>query len=130
MTKPKLLLIETDALLARRYRRSLEMAGYRVYWTAQAQTAVDLVDSYKPLLIILELQLPGHNGVEFLYELRSYPEWHTLPIIVLSGLSAEQYMTPLSIEQLGIATFLYKPQTTLRLLSQTVERVLSATVRT
>jgi DNA-binding response OmpR family regulator len=111
----RILLLEPDAILGRSYVRALEKAGHEVNWCQTAQTAIHTADQTALDLIILELQLAAHSGVEFLYELRSYPEWGSLPIIINShvppnnvGLDQQQ------LTNLGIVAYLYKPQTNLR----------------
>lgn len=121
----RLLLIEPDRLLAQTYRRALAQAGYQVARRSTAQTAVTSLDAGLPELIILELQLADHNGVEFLYELRSYPEWDGVPVVLHTlvppghpGLGRQFW------PQLGIIDYLYKPQTSLVQLVQRVDRLL------
>jgi CheY-like chemotaxis protein len=78
----KILIIEPDVLLAKTYRRAIEDAGFRVLLAADAQAAVHLLDENELNLVLMEVQLAGHNGVEFIYEMRSYPEWREIPIII------------------------------------------------
>lgn len=115
------LLIEPDAKLAGIYQAALKQAGHTVRHAFQAQDAVHEADESKPDIVVLELQLAKHNGVEFIYEFRSYSEWQNVPIIILTmvaphslGITAEMF------EQLGIIDCLYKPATNLRKLVEVV----------
>lgn len=120
----RILLIEPDKMFADNYRYVLEQAGHTVSWQPTAQSAIHQADHYKPDLIVLELQLPAHNGVEFLYELRSYPEWQQIPVIVLSLVPREAVAGSSNLlEQLGVKGFLYKPQTKLRQLIAAVDKI-------
>lgn len=123
--KQTILLIEPNATLARIYQQFLKKAGFLVVWCAHAQDAILAADKQKPALVILELQLAGHGGIEFLHEFRSYPEWQTVPVIIHTivpppsvGLSAENRRL------LGIADILYKPATKLRQLASAVRSAL------
>lgn len=78
------LLLEPDIQLAGTYQRYLSSLGYTVTTTSNAQDAIERIDSKCPDVVVLELQLPGHNGVEFLHELRSYVEWQSIPVIIHS----------------------------------------------
>jgi DNA-binding response OmpR family regulator len=80
----QILLIEPDIVLANIYTKALTHEGYRVVVAGDAQAAISLADKSKPDLIIMEIQLVSHNGIEFIYELRSYPEWQDIPIIIQS----------------------------------------------
>jgi CheY-like chemotaxis protein len=118
----RILLIEPDKILADIYRQALTEAGYGVTYSADVQSAIDAVDNHVPDVVILELQLAGHNGVEFLYEFRSYPEWASIPVVVLSRVP-DPALSPKLQAQLGIVAYLYKPETSLKNLLQTLERI-------
>jgi len=123
----RILLIEPDKLLAETFKGRLEKAGYAVHVAHSAQQAVDRADNNKPDVIILELQLSNHNGVEFLYELRSYPEWQHIPVIILSNVPPNEIGTDSkTMQQLGIVNYLYKPRTTLAQLVAGIEVVIPA----
>lgn len=110
----QLLIIEPDGVLASLYKRALTSAGHQVNIYKGAQAAIESIDKNKPDLILVELNLPMHNGVEFLYELRSYPEWQYIPIIIHSFIGPEELSISESVKQhLGVVSHLYKPQTSL-----------------
>lgn len=121
----RILLIEPDRILAKNYSSALEAMGYTINWSSSGQQAIHSIDKRRPELILLELQLPSHNGLEFLYELRSYPEWQNIPVILLTlvpdmAIAAEGPV----LEQLGIVGYLYKPQTKLRHIIKAVNRAI------
>jgi DNA-binding response OmpR family regulator len=118
-----ILLIEPDRLLAESYFTALSGAGHHVMACAGAQTAVLVADRQRPDLVILELQLVEHSGIEFLYEFRSYPEWQDIPVIAHSLVPAAEFQTSRRLlqEELGVMTYLYKPHTSLRQLIDTVK---------
>ena len=110
-----ILLIEPNTLLARTYTEALEHAGHTVAHAAGAQAAVDAADSQTPDVVILELQLPQHSGIEFLHEFRSYGEWQHIPVIAhtMTSSTALTEAAPTLQRDLGVRVILYKPQTTL-----------------
>lgn len=112
----QILLIEPDRLLAETYRQALLAAGHRVVCCASAQAGIISADQHRPDLVILELQLIEHSGIEFLYELRSYADWQNIPIIVHSHVPLSEFTAHrrLLYDRLGIAAYLYKPDTSLR----------------
>ncbi len=110
-----ILLVEPDKKLGVIYASGLEAAGHSVQWAAHAQDAVHLADANRPELIILELQLAGHNGIEFLYEFRSYPEWQGIGVVLLTLVPpASLQITQAMMDRLGIIGCLYKPATTIK----------------
>lgn len=86
-----------------------------------AQQALHLADKNKPNVVILELNLASHNGLEFLYELRSYQDWQNIPVIIYSHLTPEETGLNKNAQQrLGITDYLYKPISNLEKLTTSV----------
>jgi DNA-binding response OmpR family regulator len=121
-----ILLIEPDRLLAETYLQALAAAGYSVGACSGAQAAVLVADQTRPDLVVLELQLTTHSGIEFLYEFRSYPDWQDIPVVVHSQVPKSEFQQNWQLlkDELGVKAYLYKPQTTLRQLVATVNEQL------
>ncbi len=119
-----ILLIEPDKLLATIYRQALVGTGHQVRVCATAQAAVSAADKQMPQLVILELQLVGHSGIEFLYEFRSYPEWRDIPVIIVSYVPPAEFSDSHGqlTHDLGVRTYCYKPETSLQKLLAAVSQ--------
>lgn len=114
MKQVQIILIEPDYLLASIYKEHLEKFNYAVRVCGGGQIAFNEIDKLKPDLIILELQLTGHNGYEFLHELRSYTDLQEIPVLIHSVLPEEAVdINPIMKLELGITGYLYKPDTSL-----------------
>jgi DNA-binding response OmpR family regulator len=123
----RILLIEPDVILANIYSRALAQAGHTVVLAPEAQAAITLADRRAPDLVILELQLAGHNGLEFLYEFRSYPDWQNVPVLINSLVPAEEFSGSFMLrQQLGVSEYFYKPSTSLWQLLHATETYLPA----
>src|SRR5665213_608152 len=111
----QILLVEPDRLLAETYSQALTGAGHKVMIAPGAQAAISAADTARPDLVILELQLVEHSGIEFLYEFRSYPEWQDIPVLIHSGVPAGEFTDSWQImgQELGVDVYLYKPRTSL-----------------
>ncbi len=119
-----ILLIEPDKLQAQAIAQALERGGHSVAHTVSAQSAVHAADEQMPDVAVLELQLPQHNGVEFLYEFRSYPEWLHIPVIVYSFVPPHELQAAATIQaELGVVQLLHKPHTSLARLCEMVQSV-------
>lgn len=123
---PRVLLLEPDNILAKQISKYLKSHKCQTDVCYDAQSAIMSADKNKPDVVIMEMLLVGHSGVEFLYEFRSYSEWQNIPVIVYSrvphrdlGLAQKQ------IRDLGIAGILYKSDSTLEKLFGQVEKLLS-----
>lgn len=113
-----ILMLEPDAVLAKTYRKACELSGHSVRRAVSAQDAVFQVDELKPNVILLEVQLVAHSGIEFLYELRSYPEWQYIPVLIHSCIPPTEFedSSGLLNDLLLVRKYLYKPHTTLQTL--------------
>lgn len=110
----KILIIEPDKSLASNYQKYLQHEGHDVNVCLAAQQAITAIDADKPDVIICELLLAQHNGIEFLYEFRSYPEWQNIPVVILSMVPISELKDYRhSFKQLGVKRCLYKPQASL-----------------
>ena len=115
-----ILVIDDDTWQADHYRRELERAGYRVKVAGHAYDAIAQIDNDPPSLILLDLILPGSNGITLLHELRSYPDLAAIPVIVATS-------APITLEALrpyGVAEVLDKTQSTNEELLAAVRKVL------
>ena len=126
----KILLIEPDYILGGIYERALEEAGNSVSLVRGAQAAITAADHTRPDLVLLELQLVEHSGIEFLYEFRSYPEWQDVPVIIQTQVPPSEFVGSWSLlkDELGVEAYLYKPQTKLKSLVKYVKEVPKARV--
>jgi len=116
------LIIEPDSALAQIYAQALQDGGYRIAKAATAQQAIHAADMQVPDLVLLELQLPAHNGIEFLYEFRSYPEWQHIPVVINSYIPPQEYAAVHEVltDRLGVRAMHYKPRATLQALLQSI----------
>jgi len=110
----RVLLVEPDKLQAGIFAEALRRDGHDVAHAVSAQDAVHAADSQMPDVVNLELQLPHHNGVEFLYEFRSYAEWLHIPVVVHTYVPRHELASAATMRrELGVARVLYKPATSL-----------------
>jgi DNA-binding response OmpR family regulator len=77
-----ILLVDDDALMRRSLAFHLEQAGYQVRTAASAEDAIESVRYTPPDLVILDIGLPGKDGLEALREIKAQ---HNLPVIFLTG---------------------------------------------
>lgn len=121
----KILLIEPDRILAQNISKFLENQGHKIKWQPTAQAAINSADKSKPEVILLELQLSSNSGLEFLHEFRSYPDWQTVPVIVMGTLHPKDVETSRGLfHDLGVAAYYHKSSHDLSRLIQLVQQSL------
>jgi CheY-like chemotaxis protein len=67
------------------YRFKFAKAGYEVTVKSDGQEILDAMTSVNPAVVVLDLVMPRLNGFETLTKLRQDPQWHDLPIVVISN---------------------------------------------
>jgi CheY-like chemotaxis protein len=86
MTKTHtILIVEDDDWLAEQHGRMLQAAGYVVEFAAHALAAMDVVDSKRPDVIVLDLLLAGPNAFTLLHELQSHADLAGIPVILCTN---------------------------------------------
>ena len=62
----------------------LEMSGYSVITAADGQQALDMVESYRPHLMVTDIVMPRMNGYQLVRSVRQHPSLRLLPVIFLT----------------------------------------------
>jgi len=83
------LIIDDDQWLSAQFQRVLTRAGYIVYAVDNALDGIGAVDTHKPQVIILDIFMPGPNGIVLLHELRSHSDLAQIPVIVCSNSASD-----------------------------------------
>ena len=104
---PLVLVIEDEKEIRDLVRYNLERAGYRVAAVADGDQGLERLFAARPDLLVLDLMLPGRNGLEILREVRGEPTTRDLPVIVLTARSTE--MDKLLGFEHGADDYLTKP---------------------
>ena len=112
--RPIILLIEDTREATAMVTDYLQMAGYQVISAREALTGIDLAKRAHPNLILMDIQLPGMDGLEATRRLREEPDCRAIPIIALTALAmpgdrerclaagANDYLTkPVSLKKLA-----------------------------
>jgi DNA-binding response OmpR family regulator len=110
--KKKILIIEDEKLLAEMYRDKFKRAGFKIYLAFNSEEGLFLVKKEKPDLIILDILLPGENGINFLEKLKKDPETALIPVVVCSNYDDPEIKN--KAKELGVKTYLIKANYTPR----------------
>ena len=101
---PRVLVVEDDDAIAQVLQRSLRMEGYDVKVAGDGVSALDLAHAFLPDLVILDLGLPGIDGLEVARTLRADDD---VPILILTARDAlESRVEGLDV---GADDYLVKP---------------------
>jgi two-component system KDP operon response regulator KdpE len=103
-TKPVIVVIEDDPQICRFLRTSLNAQEFQVIEAGTGERGLVEIGTRKPELVILDLGLPGMDGIEVIYKVR---EWSAVPIIVLSARNQEN--NKIAALDAGADDYLTKP---------------------
>ncbi len=114
------LVIDADALARERLRSVFEGAGYRAHGAADASAALELLHSQSCDLIVLELALPGSDGLALCRLLRAQPKTAAIPIIALSRDDSETNIASREAEALaaGADDYIARPSSATEIVSR------------
>lgn len=112
----RVLLVEDDVPLRTFIAERLVKNGYDVIETGEGTNAVQLVAQHKPDVAVLDVMLPGKNGMQVLSELRAVDT--TTPVVVLTTLSGEGGLRLKATNHKAV--FLNKADTSLEVVIDTI----------
>lgn len=85
MAKPLILVVEDNTALLEGIQDLLEMAGYDVLAAADATTALELLETHHPDLIVSDIMMPVIDGYELYERVRGRPDLTDVPFIFLTA---------------------------------------------
>ena len=105
MPKPRILVIDDEAPIRDSLKMTLEYEGYDVIGAATGQEGLALAEREGPDLVLLDVKMPGMDGIEVLERLRNMNE--SLPVVVVSGHGT--ISTAVEATKKGAFDFIEKP---------------------
>lgn len=84
------LIVEDNDMLSKAYRMILEKNGHNVETCMNGQEALDVVGSFKPKVILLDLLMPTMGGIEFLRKYDAINAHKDVKVVVLTNLGEEE----------------------------------------
>lgn len=107
MHKNKILLIEDEEDIAALIKLQAEMSGFKLLVEVDGVNGLRAIKRERPDLIVLDLMLPGMNGLDVCRKIKGDPELRDIPVIMLSAKS-EEIDVILGLE-LGADDYVTKP---------------------
>lgn len=89
LSEDKILIIEDDSDISELVQYNLEREGYKVFASANGESGFTQATQLKPDLIVLDLMLPGLDGLSVCRKLRAHPITAEVPIVMLSAKGEE-----------------------------------------
>jgi len=107
MDKPTILVVDDEEDIVELVELNITREGYKVLTCGTGEEALEIAHSKLPDLVILDLMLPGIDGLEVCRRLKSHPKTEQIPIVILSAKGEEaDIVTGL---ELGADDYITKP---------------------
>jgi two-component system cell cycle response regulator DivK len=88
-----ILIVEDQSLNRKLVRDVLQAKGYRTVESKNGEDGVRAATEQRPELILMDIQLPGINGIEALKRLRANPDTCAIPVIAVTASAMQQNRT-------------------------------------
>jgi len=103
-----ILVCEDDPAMLRIFQFLLIQQGIRkVMTTSRGEGVAEMAQRDRPDLILLDLMLPGRDGIDVLRELKSAESTRSIPVIVVSGKESQEQVQQAMMA--GAADYVIKP---------------------
>jgi DNA-binding response OmpR family regulator len=114
------LLVEDDIAIAQMYKMRLELDGYLVLTATDGESALSIAVKFEPDLVVLDIGLPGMNGLALLDAMRANDRLRDTPVLILTNFDSPDAES--RTLELGAGQFLLKSKTTPDALTDWVRR--------
>jgi two-component system, cell cycle response regulator DivK len=118
-----ILIVEDNEKNLKLVRDVLQVKGYQTLDAGTGEDGIRLAAERRPDLVLMDIQLPGMNGIEALHALRAEPATAGIPVIALTASVMQQDRQ--QIMSAGFDAFIEKP-INLREFLDTVQKTLAA----
>ncbi|MEA2707889.1 MAG: hypothetical protein QOF78_490 [Phycisphaerales bacterium] len=102
------LIVDDDVEGCRPLARLLQVVGHSPFFVHDGRAALSLLDQLRPDMILLDVMMPGLNGLDVLKTIRAHPVHKDLPVVVFTALGDPE--TREAALQNGAQEYLVKSQ--------------------
>ena len=122
----KILIVEDEQMLSEMYQDVFSREGFTVVSAFTGQEAREVAKTEKPDFILLDILLPGDDGVAFLKKKKEDPDIASIPVIAFSNFDDPEIRK--QAFQLGVQDYLIKTNYTPQELIKKVEKYIGSPV--
>lgn len=119
---PKIAIIEDDQAISQMYRFKFEAEGFDAQTAENGKLGLELIESMKPDIILLDLMMPEMTGDEVLAKLRASDWGKDIKVIILTNMGEQEI--PPKVKELGVSGIILKANMTPRQVADLVKKTL------
>ena len=115
----KIAIIEDDVAISQMYRIKFEAEGFTVQSAENGRLGLELIETMKPDIVLLDLMMPEMNGDEVLIKLRAAEWGKDIKVIILTNMGEQE--APEILKTLNVSAFIVKADMTPRQVADLVK---------
>jgi DNA-binding response OmpR family regulator len=115
----KVAIVEDDVAIAQMYRFKFEAEGYSVETAENGKLGLELAESMKPDMILLDLMMPVMTGEEMLTAMRKTAWGKNIKVVILTNRGEQEI--PEEVKTLGVTAVILKADMTPRQVAELVK---------
>lgn len=120
----KIAIVEDDLAISQMYRIKFEGEGFQVQSAENGKLGLELLESMKPDIVLLDLMMPEMNGDQVLAQLRKTDWGKDMKVIILTNMGEQE--APEILKSLNVSAFIVKADMTPKQVAELVKSKLDA----
>ncbi len=121
--KVKVAIIEDDIAIVQMYRTKFETEGYEVATAPDGTSGLELIATFAPDIILLDLMMPNMNGLDMLKQLRSQANGRDAKVVVLTNMGDTETAT--KVYKMAANDYIVKAEMTPKQVAERVKALLA-----
>ena len=118
-----ILIVDDDPFILKTIALKFQKSDYEVSVAKNAEEAEEVLASSVPNVVLLDIILPGVNGLEILKKIKSNPKTKEVPVVIFSNLGSNQEIK--EAMDLGATKYIVKANLTPDLVVEEINKLLS-----
>lgn len=121
---PTILVVDDEPVNVLLLEKILELRNYHILTAGSGKESLRIIEKIVPDLVLLDLLMPGMNGLMVLDHIKNNPSTQAIPVIIITALQNNDYKE--KAFNAGAVAYLTKPVTQ-KLILDTVRNVINTT---
>ena len=115
-----IVIVEDDQTISQMYRFKFEAEGYKVETAENGKLGLELIESMKPDIVLLDLMMPEMTGDQVLEKMRNSAWGKDIKVIILTNMGEQE--VPQTVKTLGVSAVVLKANMTPRQVFELVKK--------
>ncbi len=116
----KIAIVEDDQTISQMYRFKFEAEGYKVETAENGKLGIELIQTFQPDIVLLDLMMPEMTGNQVLEQMRKHDWGKDIKVIILTNMGEQEI--PEEVKSLGVAAVVLKANMTPRQVFELVKK--------